>query len=141
MHDKNPSNIYLVITSCRPPPPTPPPVILPPGVPVSRTHGIINYVDTKPKCRHLKKLTCKGTLRQVFISLWTGDTVSHVDIFLPSFVNCYSLDQLSPPLPPSLCESILYTRIQCVRGVGYGVLGLRQIKTCRKVSLHANFFR
>jgi hypothetical protein len=28
--------------------------------------GTINYIDTKAKCRHLKKLTCKGTLRQVF---------------------------------------------------------------------------
>jgi hypothetical protein len=24
-------------------------------------HGLINYKDTKIKCRHLKKLTCKGT--------------------------------------------------------------------------------
>ncbi len=30
-------------------------------------HGLINYIDTKAKCRHLKQLTCKGTLRQVFI--------------------------------------------------------------------------
>ncbi len=29
----------------------------------------INYIDTKAKYRHLKKLTCKGTLRKVFISL------------------------------------------------------------------------
>ncbi len=33
------------------------------------SHGLINYIDTKEKCRHLKKLTCKGTLRQVFICL------------------------------------------------------------------------
>ncbi len=26
-------------------------------------HGIINYKETKAKCRHLKHLTCKGTLR------------------------------------------------------------------------------
>jgi hypothetical protein len=32
-------------------------------------HGLINYIDTKAKCSHLKKLTCKGTLRQVFICL------------------------------------------------------------------------
>ncbi len=30
-------------------------------------HGLINYIDTKAKCRHLKKWTCQGTLRQVFI--------------------------------------------------------------------------
>jgi hypothetical protein len=29
-------------------------------------HGLINYIDTQAKC-HLKKFTCKGTLRQVFI--------------------------------------------------------------------------
>ncbi len=29
-------------------------------------HGLINYVDTKAKCCLLKKLTCIGTLRQVF---------------------------------------------------------------------------
>jgi hypothetical protein len=32
-------------------------------------HGLIIYKDTKAKCRHLKKLTCKGTLQQVFICL------------------------------------------------------------------------
>jgi hypothetical protein len=32
-------------------------------------HGLINYVDTKAKCRHLKQLTCKGTLLQVCICL------------------------------------------------------------------------
>jgi hypothetical protein len=30
-------------------------------------YGIINYIDTKAKCRHLNKLTCKGTRVQVFI--------------------------------------------------------------------------
>jgi hypothetical protein len=23
-------------------------------------HGLINYIDTKPKCRHLKKFSFKG---------------------------------------------------------------------------------
>jgi hypothetical protein len=32
-------------------------------------HSLINFKDTKAKFRHLKKLTCKGTLRQVFISV------------------------------------------------------------------------
>ncbi len=26
-------------------------------------HGLINYIEINAKCRHLKKLTCKGTLR------------------------------------------------------------------------------
>ncbi len=30
----------------------------------------INYIDTKAKCRLLKILTCKGTLRQVLLSVW-----------------------------------------------------------------------
>ncbi len=30
---------------------------------------LINYIETKAKCRHLKKLTCKRTLRQVFVCL------------------------------------------------------------------------
>jgi hypothetical protein len=34
---------------------------------ITHNHGLINYIDTKAKCRHLKKLACKGTLRQVFI--------------------------------------------------------------------------
>ncbi len=50
----------------------------------------------------------------------------------------FSLVQLFP-LPLSLCISILYTRIQCVRGGGPP--GLRQINTCRKVPLQVNFLR
>jgi hypothetical protein len=37
----------------------------------SASHGIINRIDTKAKCRlHLKLFTCKGTLRQVFIGVY-----------------------------------------------------------------------
>ncbi len=54
-------------------------------------HELINYIDNKAKCRHLKKFTCKGTVRQVFIGvyrlknlqsikLYSADTVSHVGI-------------------------------------------------------------
>ncbi len=32
-------------------------------------YGLMNYKDTKSKCLHLRKLTCKGTLRQMFICL------------------------------------------------------------------------
>jgi hypothetical protein len=44
-----------------------------------------------------------------------------------------------PPLPVWI--SILYTRIHTHTGGGYGVLGLRQINTCRKVPLQVNIFR
>jgi hypothetical protein len=55
------------------------------------THGLINYRDTKVKCRNLRKLTCKGTLRQ-FLSVWGP---------LPSY----------DPIPPifTLYTWILYT--------------------------------
>jgi hypothetical protein len=33
------------------------------------THGLINHRETNAKCRHQKKLTCKGTLPLVFIFL------------------------------------------------------------------------
>ncbi len=39
-------------------------------IPVNSVHGLINYIGTKTNCRHLKKLTCKGTLRQVFIRVY-----------------------------------------------------------------------
>ncbi len=106
-------------------------------------HGLIDYVQpySKAKCRHLKKLTCKWTLRQVFIRVHKKEIVSHVGI---STQLCELL-----PLQPSLWFNyppfpvwigILYTRIQCVWG-GHGVLGLIQIDSCRKVPLRVNFFR
>ncbi len=36
----------------------------------SFTQGLINYRDTKAKCRHLKILTCKGTLQREFIRVY-----------------------------------------------------------------------
>ncbi len=33
-------------------------------------HRLINFIDTKVKCRHLKKFTCKETLRQVLIRVY-----------------------------------------------------------------------
>ncbi len=109
-------------------------------------HGLMNYIDTKAKCRH-KKLTCKGTLRQVFIRVYRleNGSVSHVGIFDPALKTVapltFSLVQLFP-LPCVNKYSILYTRIQCVRGGGgSGILGLKQINNCRKVPLQVNFFR
>ncbi len=39
------------------------------------------HIGTKAKCRHLKKFTCKGTLWQVFIRVFT---VRDVGIFDPA---------------------------------------------------------
>jgi hypothetical protein len=33
-------------------------------------HRLTNNIDTKAKCRHLTKFTCKGTLRQLFIRVY-----------------------------------------------------------------------
>jgi len=43
-----------------------------------RTHGLINYIETKAKGCHLKKFTCKGTLTQVFIRVYRPQTNKHL---------------------------------------------------------------
>jgi hypothetical protein len=52
----------------------------------------------------------------------------------------FSMVHLPPPPPTLPCvNNYTETRIQCVKGVEYGVLGLRQINTCREVFLLVNF--
>ncbi len=101
---------------------------------VGMKHWLIN---SNAKCRHLKKITCKGTLWQVFIRFYWQEIVMFV--FLPSFVSCCSSNLLSGSTLPFVNK---YTRIQCAR-VGYEVIwgGLRQINNWRKVPLQVNFFR
>ncbi len=67
-------------------------------------HGLMNYIDTTEKCRHLRKLTSKVTLRQVFIRVY----------------NLLSGTTLPPsPLPYLNKNTIQYTyTVQCVRGGG-----------------------
>jgi hypothetical protein len=43
--------------------------------------GIDSYMDTKAKCRHLKKLSCKETLRQVFIRVYRLEIQSVKSVF------------------------------------------------------------
>ncbi len=67
-------------------------------------HGLINYIDTTAKCRHLKKFTGKRDFAAgVNHSSQTGDAVSHVGIFDPSLRTVapltFSLVQY-PPYPP-----------------------------------------
>ncbi len=50
--------------------------------------GLINYIDTKAKCRHLKKLTCKGTLRQGLSEFINWRYSQSCWYFWPDFVNC-----------------------------------------------------
>ncbi len=55
----------------------------------------------------IRRLTCKGTLRQVFIRVYTIDWRYSQSCwyFRPSFVNCCpSLWLNSPPHPSSLCK-------------------------------------
>ncbi len=77
-----------------------------------------------------KKLTGKRTLQQVFIRVYSGDTVVMLVFFDPAVAPLtFSLVQLSPPPHPLLCvRNIQFTRIHCVV-VWYRVLGLRKINT------------
>ncbi len=88
-------------------------------------HKLINYMDTKAKCRHLKKMNCKGTLRQVFIKIYRLEIHSVMLVFRPSFVNCCPSNILSGstlrPPPPLPCQSKVYTDIVWLGG-GWGML-------------------
>ncbi len=77
-------------------------------------HGLINYKDNKTKC--LKKLTCEGTLRQVFIRVYRHSQSCWY--FRPSFMNyCPSnLLSRSPFLPFPVSKYSIYR--QCVAGKG-----------------------
>jgi hypothetical protein len=78
-------------------------------------HEITNNIDTKAKCRHLKKFTCKGTWRQVFIRVYGLVIQSVMLVFLTQLCELLPLLHFFWFAPPSLCEKNKYTRIQCVR--------------------------
>jgi hypothetical protein len=44
-------------------------------------HGLIDYKDTNTNCRQLKILTCKGTLRQVFVRVYRLEIQSVMLVF------------------------------------------------------------
>jgi hypothetical protein len=71
-------------------------------------HGLFNYIDTKAKCHHLEKFTCKGTLGRCLSEFIDWRYIQSSWYFRPSFVTCCPSNLLSgstpPPLPPSLCE-------------------------------------
>jgi len=103
-------------------------------------HGLINYIETKAKGCHLKKFTCKGTLRQVFIKVYRLELhFNHMLVFLTQLCELLTLQSSlwfnsSPPHPLPCVNKykvcIHYT--VCKRG-------LRQINTCRKVPLQVIF--
>ncbi len=52
-----------------------------------RPHGLIKDIDTKAKYRQLNKLTCKRTLRQVFIKVYRLEIQSVMLVFSTPLVN------------------------------------------------------
>jgi hypothetical protein len=52
------------------------------SVTIGVTYRLINNIDTKPKCRHLKKFTCKETLWQIFIRVYKLDISSVMLVLL-----------------------------------------------------------
>ncbi len=83
-----------------------------------------SHLSLLSKCRHLKKLTCKGIFRQAFIRVYRLERQSVMLVFstrlcklLP--LQAFSLVHLPPP--PSLCQSTLYTDSVWL-GRGLGVL-------------------
>ncbi len=87
-----------------------------------------------------KKLTSKGTSRHLFIRVYRLEVHSVLLVFSTQFLNLL-------PLQPSLWFNSPPSPRPCVNkytvwgGGRYGVLGLRQINTCRKVPLQIKFFR
>jgi len=71
----------------------------------------MRLIEVHAKCRHLKQVTYKGTLRQVFIRVYRLvivnflHTFSQVDIFNPALLSpiaplLHSLVQIFPHRPP-----------------------------------------
>ncbi len=101
--------------------------------PWASSHGLINYKDTKAKFLHLKKFTCKGTLRLVFLRVYRLEIQSVIlVIFYPA------LWTVAPF--PCVNKYTLYTYTEC-KGGG-GVLVIKQMNnTCPKTPLQVNSVR
>ncbi len=72
-------------------------------------HGLINCIDTKVNRRHLKKLTCKGTLRQVLVCI----RVHRLEVQSAMLLFSTQLDELLP-LSPSLWFNFPPFPLPCV---------------------------
>jgi hypothetical protein len=73
---------------------------------VCLNHWIMTYAETVTKCRYLKILTCKGTLRQVFIRVYRLEiqtVMLAIGIFDPG-LRTVAFGSTLPPHPLSLCE-------------------------------------
>ncbi len=79
-------------------------------------HGLMNFIDTKAKCRHLKKLTCNGTLRQVFIRVYRLEIQSVMLIFsiqLCKLLPLYSSLWFNSTTLPLPCVKVQYIQTPC----------------------------
>ncbi len=90
---------------------------------LTQDHGLFNNIDTKAKCRHLKKLTCKGTLRQVFIRVYRLEIHLDMLVFSTELCELLPLQFLSASNPPPLPCVNKYTVRYSVQGGG-GIWGL-----------------
>ncbi len=82
---------------------------------LSPPHWLINYVDTKAKCRHLKSWPVCGLCGRCLSQFINSQSCWY---FRPSFVNC-CLSNLSFLSPPSLpCVKVQYIQTVCVWVVG-----------------------
>ncbi len=84
------------------------------------THGLINYIETKAKCRHLKEWTCKGILQQVFIRVFRLEIQSVVLVCSTQLYELLPTSNLlsgSPPPPFPVSKYSIYRQCGC-EGVG-----------------------
>jgi hypothetical protein len=91
-------------------------------------HGLINYIDTKAKCCHLKNWPVKGLCGWRYSrSFW---------YFRSSFENCCPSNLLSKfnPPPSSLCQSTVCTDSVWLDG-GWGCWVLLEAIFCRSLTL------
>jgi hypothetical protein len=106
---------------------------------IRTSHGLINYVDITAKFRHLKKLTCKGTLRQVFIRVYRMEVEPVMLLFSTQLCELLSVSTLPSPFFPCVNKYTTYTYTVFRGGGGYEILDLTQINACRRVPLQVHF--
>ncbi len=98
-------------------------------------HGLINYIDTRANYRHLEKLTCKGTLRQVLICL-------RPPLFLwPHTPLLYSVHTCIMYTYSHMGGELTREKVRGATNMTDCISSLRTpMNTCRKSHLQLNFF-
>ncbi len=108
---------------------------------------IINYVYRRQSkmSQSKKKLQVKGLCGRCLSEFIDWSYSQSCWYFWPLLLNCCPSNLLSGSTlpPPSMCEWVFCIHLYCTvfKGGGgrYGILGLIQINTCRKVPLQINF--